>query len=179
MTAARGYFVDGVELVNVGGETCSACDRPAIGRSVSGHLICATHAGWAAREARELAREKKESAKRVAKNGIAPIHRAIARYNGVRQVETASNARRTQRGRDAAAKYNAQKSADAKAARESAVVAALQSVGTARSLPELVKLTGLSLSTVKRTVESLTIEKRLRVRGRYGSMSYSLREDGA
>lgn len=64
MTAA-GYFVEGVQLVNVGGELCEACERrPAVGRSISGCAICPRCAGLHARFADELAREKEESAKR-------------------------------------------------------------------------------------------------------------------
>jgi hypothetical protein len=57
MTAARGYFVDGVELVGVR-EVCECCDRrPAVGRSISGLAICAPCARDASQAAAELARE--------------------------------------------------------------------------------------------------------------------------
>lgn len=60
---ARGYFVDGVQLVNTGGERCCACDRAAVGY-LNAHPICARHAGMAAEIAEEMAVEKEESAKR-------------------------------------------------------------------------------------------------------------------
>jgi hypothetical protein len=66
MTAA-GYFVEGVQLVNVGGELCEACgDRKAVGRSISGHVLCQRCAGLHSVFAEELAAEKAASEKRVA-----------------------------------------------------------------------------------------------------------------
>lgn len=59
------YFVHGVELVNCGGETCCACDRPAVGYT-NAHPICATHAGMAAVMADEYAREREDGEKRRA-----------------------------------------------------------------------------------------------------------------
>lgn len=58
-----GCWVDGVQLVNVGGELCEACEeRRAVGRSIGGHLICKRCAGWARREADELEQEREASA---------------------------------------------------------------------------------------------------------------------
>lgn len=38
---ARAYFVDGVALVNTGGELCESCGkRKAVGPSISGSLLC-------------------------------------------------------------------------------------------------------------------------------------------
>ena len=52
------YFVEGVELVNVGDSFCESCGfRKAVGRSVSGLAICATCARDASAAANELARE--------------------------------------------------------------------------------------------------------------------------
>lgn len=64
MTGRR-YFVHGVELVNCGGDLCSACERPAVGY-LNAHPICATHAGWAAELADEYALEVEASAIRRA-----------------------------------------------------------------------------------------------------------------
>jgi hypothetical protein len=64
---ARGYFVDGVQLVNVGGEFCDSCEvRPAIGRSVSMHLLCARCAGLHAQIAEEYIAEVEASRARRA-----------------------------------------------------------------------------------------------------------------
>lgn len=59
--------------VNTGGERCCVCDRVAVGASISGHLLCATHAGWAAVMAEELAREKAASAKRRGEQFMKPV----------------------------------------------------------------------------------------------------------
>jgi len=64
---ARAYYVDGVQLVNVGGELCEACEqRPGVGRSVGGSVVCKRCAGWAAKEADEMAREVEASRARLA-----------------------------------------------------------------------------------------------------------------
>jgi hypothetical protein len=66
-----GYWVHGVALVNCGEDRCAACDRPAVGYSIAGHLLCATHAGVAAEAADELAREKAASqARRTARGQV-------------------------------------------------------------------------------------------------------------
>ena len=52
------YFVDGVQLVNVGAELCEACGiRAGVGRSVSGLVVCAACAREYDAAAQELARE--------------------------------------------------------------------------------------------------------------------------
>jgi cell pole-organizing protein PopZ len=78
MTSPARYWVDGVQLVNVGGELCEACElRPAVGRSVGGNAICKRCAGWAAREAEELAAELAEAKARRA-DTVAEIRARIS-----------------------------------------------------------------------------------------------------
>jgi len=53
------YFVHGIQLVNVGGELCECCcRRKAVGRSISGCLLCAACARDFAKAANEMARER-------------------------------------------------------------------------------------------------------------------------
>lgn len=53
------YFVHGIQLVNVGGERCEVCrQRPAVGPSISGSLLCAPCARDFAQSADEMARER-------------------------------------------------------------------------------------------------------------------------
>jgi hypothetical protein len=55
---ARGYFIDGIQLVNTGGELCEACgQRKAVAASVAGHVLCVRCARDAEVTARELAAE--------------------------------------------------------------------------------------------------------------------------
>lgn len=76
--SARAYYVEGVEVVNTGGESCASCDiRPAVGRSISGLAVCQRCAAWAESESagiaaeKELARERREAreSERIARIG--------------------------------------------------------------------------------------------------------------
>jgi hypothetical protein len=49
-----GYFVDGIQLVNTGGEMCEACGQR---KAVAGHVLCVRCARDAEVTARELAAE--------------------------------------------------------------------------------------------------------------------------
>ena len=63
---------------------CRACDRVAITRNAHGHPICARHAGHAADNAGELAREKAMSARRVGairEEAMAIVRAAIAKID--------------------------------------------------------------------------------------------------
>lgn len=91
---ARAYFVDGVQLVNVGGELCESCEqRPGVGHSLGGSVICARCAGWAAREASEYAAEVEASkARRAAKHDetkaiIARVNEAFINSLPSREVQ--------------------------------------------------------------------------------------------
>lgn len=92
------YFVHGVALVNTGGESCCACDRPAVGY-LNAHPICARHAGWAAQEADELAAEMEASRQRRAERS--DRDRPIVRRVLARLETTAVVTKRT-RGAEAA-----------------------------------------------------------------------------
>ena len=81
-SSAPSYYVHGVELVGVD-SLCEACEqRPAVGRSVNGHAICKRCAGWAAREAAELAAEVEASKQRTAQrssDALTRVRRLTAR----------------------------------------------------------------------------------------------------
>jgi hypothetical protein len=90
----------GVRLVNAGGERCEACEqRPAVGPSMSGHLVCARCAGLASTLADELAAEIESSRQRRALRASAD--RPIVRQVLARLERTAEATKRT-RGAEAA-----------------------------------------------------------------------------
>jgi hypothetical protein len=63
---ARPYFIDGIQLVNTGGELCEACgQRKAVAASVAGHVLCVRCAGMAAVLAEEYAAEVEASRERA------------------------------------------------------------------------------------------------------------------
>jgi hypothetical protein len=83
----RAYYVNGIALVNAGGERCEACEqRPAVGPSISGHLVCARCAGLASTLADELAAEIAMSKARTAAKhaeDLAKCRRLIATPEGL------------------------------------------------------------------------------------------------
>ena len=97
--------MEGVELVNAGGESCSACDRPAVGRSLAGHLLCARHAGWAAQLAEELEQERQESAQRVNARRAETLERCRRRI-AIDENVKGDNERRARGARAAQARKN-------------------------------------------------------------------------
>ena len=98
------YYVHGVELVNAGGESCCACDRPAIGY-LNAHPICKRHAGWAAVEAEELAQEIEASRARRADRDTRDRAR-IRRLMLADEAQPGDSRRRQNGVRNAAARKN-------------------------------------------------------------------------
>lgn len=112
---ARAYHVHGVELVNCGADLCSACDRKAVGTTISGHLVCARHAGMAAQLADEYAQERDDASERREQRTRPALERAKAKC----EAEEAVKGDR-QRGRNggAARKNNANRPASPRAERD-------------------------------------------------------------
>jgi hypothetical protein len=172
------YYVHGVQVVNCGGERCEACEqRPAVGASLSGSLVCARCAGWAAVEAEELAREMEASRERRAGRDSVALERvrqkvALLEGQGQRTSSTPavsatakkqrqSLAQRTDNRRRAAADSNIRRAAQARGIRHAALLAVMDKVRKPLSSAQLANFSRLSLSTVKRTVTELVREGRV------------------
>lgn len=167
MTARARYYVHGVELVAVN-DTCAACGRPAVGRSISAHPLCAAHAGWAAQLADELAREVEAGKARIAAQAEADRARmqaVYARIDGATATQSPTpviniramrtTAARTESRRRAMAKHNAVKSQEAREARQRLVLAVLTDAPHPLTVPALVERTRLSEHTVRRALVDL------------------------
>jgi hypothetical protein len=183
---ARAYFVHGVELVNCGADRCSACERPAIG-FINAHPICARHAGMHAEIADELALEVEASKRRrESKTAVERdrVNAALARFTDhdtAKSTKSGRYRRINKAGNHAgAAAANSRKSAHQRGIRHAAILGAMQQLRTAQTSLSLALHTGLSVATVKRTVNELLHTRQLTAKRAHKSSAYlySLRRAG-
>jgi hypothetical protein len=178
---ARAYYVDGVQLVNVGGELCESCEqRPGVGHSIGGSVICARCAGWAAREASEYAAEVEASRRRRADSqadDIIKVRQVYARLETNATSKSTTSKQHRERRQTNAAIANQKRSERARGVLTSALIGALTKLRSPQSSESLALYTGLSLPTVRRGLADLKHRNKINARkGRTGStVFYSLR----